>query len=132
MKAAIVTLVSALLATTAGAQNDWPVYGHDPGGSRYSPLSRINTKNVPTLRRAWTYHTGETGRQFESTPIVVGGVMYLSTQTSRIVALQPETGKEIWSYDPKVRRPREHRVLRGGPAIATRPQGSYLARAMAA
>ena len=76
---------------------------------RYSPLAQINTSNVSRLHRAWTYHTGDTGSQFETTPIVAGNRMYLSTQSGRIVALQPETGKEIWSYDPKVRRPREHR-----------------------
>lgn len=102
-------LLSAALARLAGGQTDWPVYGHDPGGMRYSPLKQITAANVGKLRRAWTYHTGETGRQFETTPIVVGGRMYLSTQMGRIVALQPETGKELWSYDPKVGRSKEHR-----------------------
>jgi glucose dehydrogenase len=93
----------------AFGQKDWPTYGHDPGGMRYSPLTQIGPNNVGKLRRAWTYHTGDAGTQFESTPIVVGNRLYLSTQNSRIVALEPETGKEIWAYDPKVRRPREHR-----------------------
>src|SRR5437763_3722269 len=97
------------LAALLPAQKDWPTYGHDPGGMRYSPLTQINTANVAKLRRAWSYHTGDTGNQFESTPIVVGNRMYVSTQTSRIVALDPENGRAIWSYDPKVRRPREHR-----------------------
>jgi len=76
---------------------------------RYSPLVQINTTNVSRLHRAWTYHTGDSGTQFETTPIVAADRMYLSTQSGRIVALEPETGKEIWTYDPKVRRPREHR-----------------------
>ena len=101
-------LLAALLPSLA-AQNDWPAYGHDPGGMRYSPLKQITAANVATLHRAWTYHTGEEGRQFETTPIVVDGRMYFSTQTGRIVALEPETGKQIWSFDPKVQRPREHR-----------------------
>lgn len=66
-----------------------PAYGHDPGGLRYSPLSQIKTTNVGTLHRAWTYHTGDAGNQFESTPIVVGDRMYFSTQIARIVALEP-------------------------------------------
>src|SRR4051794_17036516 len=78
--------------------DDWPVYGRDSGSSRFSPLDQINTKNVAQLKRAWTYHTGETGRGWETTPIVVGGVLYLSTQNQNIVALDPETGKEIWKY----------------------------------
>ena len=80
---------------------DWPVYGHDPGGSRYSPLDQITAKNVHLLQRAWTYHTGERGRAFEATPIVVDGVLYFATQNQKIVALEPETGKEIWTFDPK-------------------------------
>jgi quinoprotein glucose dehydrogenase len=76
---------------------------------RYSPLKQITRENVANLRRAWTYHTGERGTQFESTPIVVGGRMYVSTQTGRVVALEPETGKQIWSFDPKNARARENR-----------------------
>jgi glucose dehydrogenase len=59
------------VAALAWAQKDWPTYGHDPGGMRFSPLTltQINTTNVRHLRRAWTYHTGDTGNQFESTPI---------------------------------------------------------------
>src|SRR4051794_19717563 len=80
---------------------DWPAYGRDPGGTRYSPLDQINTKNVSTLQRAWTYHTREIGRSFESTPIFVDNVLYLSTHTQKVIALDPETGKEIWRYDAK-------------------------------
>jgi glucose dehydrogenase len=56
---------------------------------------------VSQLQRAWTYHTGERGRAFEATPLVVDNVLYTSTQTEKIVALNPETGKEIWKFDPK-------------------------------
>ena len=59
---------------------------------------QINTANVSHLQRAWTYHTGEQGRSFEATPIFVDNVLYLSTQNQNIVALNPETGKEIWKY----------------------------------
>jgi glucose dehydrogenase len=100
----------ALASLTAlPAQNDWPSYGHDPGGMRYSTLTQIDTGNVTRLSPAWTYHTGEKGRQFESTPLVIGNVMYVSTQLQRIVALDAETGSELWKYDPKVRNAREHR-----------------------
>ncbi len=80
---------------------DWPSYGRDPGGIRYSPLDQIDTKNVSKLQRAWTYHTRETGRSFEGTPIFVDNVLYLSTHTQKVIALDPETGREIWRYDPK-------------------------------
>jgi quinoprotein glucose dehydrogenase len=107
-----------VLLPPLSAQNDWPAYGHDPGGMRYSPLKQITAANVAKLHRAWTFHTGEAGRQFETTPIVAGGRMYLSTQSGRIVALEPETGKQIWSFDPKVERPREHRGVAYWPGEA--------------
>jgi quinoprotein glucose dehydrogenase len=98
-------MASGMAAAQSG---DWPSYGHDPGGTRYSPLTQIDTRNVGRLRRVWTYHTGETG-SFETTPIVVDHVMYFTTQTQKIVAVEPETGKELWKFDPKSRA----RELRG-------------------
>ena len=89
---------------------DWPAYGRDAGGSRYSSLAQINRQNVKDLKVAWTYHTGDMdvkGRAagkacFEATPILIDGTLYLSTPFSRVVALDPETGKQRWDYDPKV------------------------------
>ena len=95
----VVAAASALASSQVTPQNsDWPVYGHDPGGARHSPLTQINTTNVSRLQRAWTYHTGEQGRSFEATPIFVDNVLYLPTQNQNIVALDPETGTEIWKY----------------------------------
>jgi glucose dehydrogenase len=82
-------------ATALTAQNDWPVYGHDAGGQRYSPLTQITPKNVNKLERAWTFHSGKAGSQV--TPLVVGGVMYI-TAPNGIYALEPETGKVLWKY----------------------------------
>ena len=79
-------------------KGDWPVYGHDAAGTRYSPLKQINTANVSRLQRAWTYHTGEKGRSLESTPICVNDTLYFSTQNQNVVALDPVTGKEVWKY----------------------------------
>jgi glucose dehydrogenase len=95
-------VASALAFSQVTPQNgDWPVYGHDPGAARHSPLTQINTTNVSRLQRAWTYHTGEQGRSFEATPIFVDNVLYLPTQNQNIVALDPITGTEIWKYtDP--------------------------------
>jgi quinoprotein glucose dehydrogenase len=89
---------------------DWPYYGGDAGGSRYSPLAEINRSNVAALRVAWEYHTGDVsdgsgGRRksaFEATPIVVDGTMYLSTPFNRVIALDPRTGAEKWSFDPGI------------------------------
>jgi quinoprotein glucose dehydrogenase len=82
-------------------KGDWPSYGRDPGGARYSSLDQINTTNVTRLQRAWAYHTGEQGRAFEVTPLMVDNVLYLSTKNERYVALDADTGKELWKYDPK-------------------------------
>jgi len=89
---------------------DWPTYGHDPGGMRYSPLAKINRDNVGRLTVAWTYHTrdisdgsGDTARSgFETTPLVVDGALYLTTGFNRVIALDPETGRERWAYDPHI------------------------------
>lgn len=102
-------LVGLLLPAALAAQVDWPTYGHDPGSARHSPLKQINTRNVQTLQAAWTYHmnpqTGGPGRRSQATPIVANGVMYLPTPFNRVVALQPETGKELWSYEVKGGQP---------------------------
>jgi len=103
-------------ATPAPAASDaeWRSYGHDAGGMRYSSLAQIDRGNVAQLVRAWTYHTGEldprpdsaTARDarrptaFETTPLVVGGTLYFSTPSSRLIALDAETGVERWVYDP--------------------------------
>ena len=95
---------------TDGGIADWTYYGGDPGGSRYSPLTQINKSNVAELKAAWEYHTGDVSdgsdnrrkSEFEMTPIVADGAMYLSTPFNRVVALDPETGREKWSFDPKI------------------------------
>jgi quinoprotein glucose dehydrogenase len=98
------------VAETASA-GDWPMYRHDLAGTGYSPLSQINTRNVANLSRVWVYRLqgdvptaaaaggrgGPGGVNSEVTPIVVNGVMYLPA-ANRVVALEPETGKEIWRH----------------------------------
>jgi quinoprotein glucose dehydrogenase len=99
---------------------DWPAYGRDPGGIRYSPLDQIDTRNVSTLQRAWTYHTRERGRSFEGTPIFVGNILYLTTHTQKVIALDPETGREIWRYDAKAPG-RENRGVSYWPGDSREP-----------
>ena len=104
---AILSLTSIPAAGPAGF--DWPFYGHDPGGQRFSPLDTINRANVASLQVAWTFRTGDAyqpprGRPtaFESTPLYIDSVLYLSTPLGRVIALDSVTGKEKWSYDSKV------------------------------
>ncbi len=108
-------VIALVLVCAGGAPphtqtDDWPFYGHDPGGMRFSPLAQIDRSNVSRLKVAWTFHTGDIsdgghGRRrsgFETTPIVVDGTLYLTTPFNRIIALDPETGVQRWAYDPKV------------------------------
>src|SRR5438105_12737452 len=110
----VVFLCGVLVCPTAHGQvsldTEWPTYGNDPGGTRYSPLSQINRENVSKLKVAWTFHTGDVsegrGRRkrsgFETTPLVVDGTLYLTTPFNRVIVLDPETGKQRWAYDPKI------------------------------
>lgn len=91
-------------------------YAADPGGSRWSPLTQINKHNVSKLKIAWEDHTGDIsdgrdGRpksEFETTPIVVGGTLYFTTPFNRVIALDPENGKEKWSFDPHIDQRRDY------------------------
>jgi len=106
-------LLLALLALQAPpTPADWPAYGRDPQGTRYSPATVITRANVARLEPAWMYRTGETGAafktdkptSFEATPLVVDGVMYVGTPLGRVIALDPATGRERWVFDPKIKR----------------------------
>ena len=96
--------------TTSSETSEWPNYGNDPGGMRYSPLVQINKQNVTKLQVAWTFHTGDISdgkgerrrSGFESTPILVDGTLYVTTPFNRIIALDPITGKQRWAFDPKI------------------------------
>lgn len=84
---------------------DWRGVGNDPGCMRYSALDRVNVENVEMLEQVWTYHTGELddqgrGNTIECTPIVIDGVMYLTTGDRRVVALNAAKGEELWQFDP--------------------------------
>src|SRR4051812_45304965 len=108
---------------TMPAASEWPTYGHDPGGMRFSPLTQLTPANVAQIQPAWVYHMkppasaapadageappqGRGGRgggangfaSGETTPLVINGVMYVSTPYGRVVALDPATGKEKWAF----------------------------------
>jgi quinoprotein glucose dehydrogenase len=86
----------------------WPFYGGDEGGQRFSPAAQITPVNVKDLAVAWTYSTGEKARHslkrasFEDTPILAGGRLYTCSPFDAVAALDPATGKPLWTYDPKV------------------------------
>ncbi len=102
-------MVCTVAALTPGQRGltDWPAYGRDAGGTRYSPAVQITRDNVARLEIAWVYRTGDYAigegvTRFEATPLLVDGTLYVSTPFGRVIALDPETGTERWSYDPRV------------------------------
>jgi len=88
----------------------WRFYGGDSAGSHYSRLTGINKSNVAHLRIAWEWKTGDAPlpqygvvpAAFQASPLMMDDVLYLPTPYQRAVALNAETGKEIWNYDPHV------------------------------
>ncbi|HLK64366.1 MAG TPA: pyrroloquinoline quinone-dependent dehydrogenase [Bryobacteraceae bacterium] len=137
--AVLILAGAAVLAqSSAGASPDlskeWPTYGHDSGGMRFSPLTQLTPENVGQLKVAWVYHMrhetdsvsargafapdgeapppaaggppgGRGGRRggsgflpSEVTPLVIGGIMYITTPYSRVAAIDPVTGKELWTF----------------------------------
>jgi quinoprotein glucose dehydrogenase len=101
----LLAAAASLCGQTRPAGADWPMFNRDLAGTRYSPLAQITTRNVAKLTEVWTYHLHQAGEapavrnSSEATPIVVNGVMYLPAGDS-VVALEAETGKEIWRYKP--------------------------------
>jgi quinoprotein glucose dehydrogenase len=93
----------------SGPVAEWPEYGNDKGGTRYSPLTQITPANVGALKVAWTYRhhdisdgsDGSSRTSFNATPIVVDGGLFFCTGKNRVIALEPETGQELWAFDPK-------------------------------
>ncbi|RZJ83582.1 MAG: membrane-bound PQQ-dependent dehydrogenase, glucose/quinate/shikimate family, partial [Brevundimonas sp.] len=111
-------------ADTAGvAAGDWSAYGHSGHGDRYAPAAQITPANAGRLTQAWSYHTGDFKGPTdpgeianEVTPIKVNGMLYMCTPHNIVIALNPDTGKEIWRHDPKINRDAagyQHMICRG-------------------
>jgi alcohol dehydrogenase (cytochrome c) len=86
------------------AGSEWTTYGGNLYNQRYSALDQINTTNVKDLKGAWVYHTNiySQGTSFESSPIVVGGAMYLTGPQSQVYAVDARNGQEKWKYTPNI------------------------------
>src|SRR5215471_8472312 len=107
--------VVAGLAVAAGGQRpapptiEWPFYGGDQAGTKYSAAADINRDTVSKLGAAWSWKPGEQPNaefrtqpgSFENTPLMIDNVLYVSTPYNRVVALDAETGRERWAYDPR-------------------------------
>ena len=94
------------------SNEDWPAYGNDGGGNRYSPLTQVNSQNIKALRPVWTFRTREletyagtnalSKAAFEATPVMTGNTLYFSTPSSRVFAIDATTGKQLWMYNPQI------------------------------
>lgn len=95
---------ATLTSAPAGRVREWPHYGGDAGAMRYSVCDQIKPGNVGQLKVAWIHKTGDASSRpatiIECTPIVVDGVMYLTTARNKVQALEAATGKLLWTFDP--------------------------------
>ncbi len=78
----------------------WEIYRGSAESNSYSALDQINKDNVDQLQVAWTYHTEDTGPAIQCNPIIVDGIMYLTSPALKVIALKAATGKMIWTFDP--------------------------------
>jgi quinoprotein glucose dehydrogenase len=116
MANAAVGLMLAVAVPGQAAETGWSHYGGNPGGMRFSSASQITPGNVGGLVQAWTFHTGDIAEGkngqprsgFETTPLVLDGKLYLTTPFNRVIALNPVTGQQIWTFDPKIARDRNY------------------------
>jgi quinoprotein glucose dehydrogenase len=113
----LTSTIVVLLAAGAGAaqqgapQGEWPSFGGDPGNTKYSPLDQIDADNFADLEMAWQWSSISQpivaandrirpGR-FSATPLMVDGLLYVSTALSQVAAIDAGSGKTVWSYDPE-------------------------------
>ena len=104
------SLLCLMLVATSAAATAAEVDQHQMG-TKYSPLTQINTGNVGNLELAWEYHTGETPPKdlknalvaFEDQPSMIDGNLVVCTVSRRIIALDPATGKARWTFDPQAK-----------------------------
>src|ERR1700733_7586360 len=122
----IVLLLAFLLSACTqrrGPSADYPAYGGNKQNNRFSPLSQINLTNIKELASAWIYNSADTADttgsrrnedlMIQCQPIVVGGVLYGTSPTLKLFALQAATGKEVWKFDPFLYAPANFNQCRG-------------------
>jgi quinoprotein glucose dehydrogenase len=112
-KSLVLAAITAALVCAAAPQTssppppghenlDWPVYRGDPKGNQYAAMAQIHAGNVHRLQPAWEYHTRDANQRstMHANPIVVNGVMYITTPALKAAALDAATGREVWVFDP--------------------------------
>jgi quinoprotein glucose dehydrogenase len=98
-----------------GGRTDWQQYGNSLAGTRFSPITQIDSSNVAKLQPAWTFRTGvmKTGLGLEVTPLMVGDTLYICTPNNIVIALDSDTGERKWSFDAKPTVPPTGGTCRG-------------------
>ncbi len=104
--AAAICLIAALALQPHGQAEDWPLHGLDHAGTRYSALTQVNRDNVASLTLAWEFRTGKVA-SFQAAPIVVNGILYITTPYNDVLALDGASGRELWRYRHVLREPGE-------------------------
>ena len=103
--------------------HDWTAYGRSGYGDRFAPAKQITPANVQNLKLAWTFHTGDFKGPDdpgeianEVTPLKANGKVYICTPHNVVIALDPDSGRELWRFDPKINRDAktyQHMICRG-------------------
>lgn len=88
-------------ASNSAGTVDWPVYGGQLANDHYSVLAQINRQNVGELRQAWVFDTGEKGA-IQTSPLVIGRILYAYTASQKVIALDATSGKLLWKFDSGV------------------------------
>jgi quinoprotein glucose dehydrogenase len=101
----------AQAGSPSGAATQWPSYGGDKASSKYSPLAQIGRDNFDRLRPAWTWRSPDEAITkanpelktwvWESTPLMIHGILYVSTSMSQVSAIDAASGETVWVYDPE-------------------------------
>jgi quinoprotein glucose dehydrogenase len=94
----------------SGQHREWPVYGGDAENTHFSRLHQINRKNVRRLQVAWRFNTQELGG-LQTSPLIVGNVLYGLTPSQKVFALDAATGKLLWRFDSGIRGTQPNRGL---------------------
>jgi glucose dehydrogenase len=108
-----ITIISStqVIAQQGAKNGEWRTYGGDNGSTKYSTLDLINRENADKLKIAWSWESPDLPLQkenrmlssfaFETTPLMVGGVLYATTSLSQLAAINAQTGQTIWVFNPE-------------------------------